>query len=448
MRDAGGECKSGQAPRGCLETVQGGTERHTGAGCGGASGPLLQTAKSSQVVPAHPSPSSQPQAQGADALGASTPETTGEQRPGAAQELQCLRAALESLTDGFCTVDAQWRFTIFNGAARQMLALPAAPLGATLWETFPHARGTDVDGLFSRVMAERVALDFETFYQPLAIWVRVKAFPSGDGIGVSFSDITEARRAQQSLVELTHDLEHRVRERTAALERVNKDLAAFSYTVAHDLRAPLGAIAGFSRALAESAEQKLGPRSSHYLQRIEVAARRMNDMTQAVLSLCSLSRAKLESRLVNLSLVASECFTGLQEAEPGRGSVECKIQPSMWARCDAGLMQVALQNLMSNAWKYSSKSASAKIQVGTQVHGDGEIAYFVRDNGVGFDPAESEKIFEPFHRLHEAEFAGSGIGLATVAKIIQRHGGKVWAESSPGCCATFYFSLGSTAAQP
>jgi len=448
MRDAGGECKPGEAPRGCLEPVQGGTERHTGASCGGASGPLLHRAEGSQVVPENPAPSSQLQAQGTDALRAPTPATTGELRPRAAQELQCLRAALESLTDGFCTVDAQWRFTIFNGAARQISGLPAAPLGATLWETFPQARGTDLETHLSRVMIEQIALDFETFYKPLAIWVRVKAFPSGDGIGVSFSDITEARRAQQALVELTHNLEHRVRERTAELERVNKDLAAFSYTVAHDLRSPLGAIAGFSRALAESAEQKLGPRSSHFLQRIVAAAWRMDDMTQAVLSLCSLSRAKLKSTLVNLSVIARECFTGLQEAEPSRGSVECKIQPSMWVRCDAGLMQVALQNLMSNAWKYSSKNASAKIEVGTQVHEEGELTYYVRDNGVGFDPAEGEKIFEPFHRLHDAEFAGSGIGLATVAKIIQRHGGKVWAESSPGRGATFYFSLGGRVAQP
>jgi light-regulated signal transduction histidine kinase (bacteriophytochrome) len=160
----------------------------------------------------------------------------------------------------------------------------------------------------------------------------VKAIPSGDGIGVSFGDITEARRAQQALLELTHNLEHRVRERTAELERINKDLSAFSYTVAHDLRSPLGAIAGFSRALAESAEQKLAPRSSHYLQRIVAAAWRLDALTQAVLSVCSLSRAKLESTLVNLSVIASECFTGLQKAEPGRGSVECKIQPSIATR--------------------------------------------------------------------------------------------------------------------
>jgi signal transduction histidine kinase len=305
-------------------------------------------------------------------------------------------------------------------------------LGRAFWDVFPDARATIFEAEFHRATQTGATAEFEAFYPGLRIWLRVNAFPFDEGLAVSFADITETRNAVRELADLNQELQERV--------RVHREVESFAHTVAHDLRSPLGAILGFSQALSEAAVNELGPRSSHYLRRIQHAARQMDEMTTAIMTLCRLARAEMNRSVIDLSQIAGECMAALREAEPAR-KVEISIAPCMWADCDPGLTRLALQNLLSNAWKYTGLEDHASIEVGIELGPDKEMHYFVRDNGIGFAAAEAEELFEPFHRLHGDSFAGEGIGLATVKRIIDRHGGSVWAVSQPGKGSTFYFTF-------
>ena len=229
----------------------------------------------------------------------------------------------------------------------------------------------------------------------------------------------------------------------AATEAVNRELEAFSYSVAHDLRAPLRSIDGFSLALLEDCADVLDEAGKQHLRFVREAAQDMAALIDGLLSLSRVTRSELRRETVDLAELARNIFGQLRRAAPGR-VVETVIADDLVAEGDARLLRGLLENLLGNAWKFSGKQAAARIEIGMTQAG-GERAYFVRDNGAGFDMAYAAKLFGAFQRLHSAsEFEGTGIGLATVQRIVHRHGGRVWAESKVGRGATFFFTLWST----
>jgi signal transduction histidine kinase len=231
-------------------------------------------------------------------------------------------------------------------------------------------------------------------------------------------------------------LESRAAERTAQLEATNQELEAFSYAVSHDLRAPLRAINGFSQILIEDHAGALGT-GRQYLDRIRAQARRMGGLIDDLLRFAQMATSELDRRRFDLAHQARDILDELRAAEPDR-RVDVVLPPALPAHGDPRLVRVVLENLLRNAWKFTSKHEGARIELGTSGG-----AFFVRDNGAGFDPARADKLFTPFHRMHTAaDFEGTGVGLATAQRIIHRHGGRIWADSVPGRGATFYFTLG------
>ena len=222
----------------------------------------------------------------------------------------------------------------------------------------------------------------------------------------------------------------------------NRELEAFSYTVSHDLRSPLQHINGFATLLAEDCDGTLDVKGKGYLERIQNGTRRMSELIDDLLRLAKLAKAELKIGKIDLSAVAETAISTFRFKEPAR-DVHVRIEKNIEVQGDPGLVGSAMENLLSNAWKYTSKTPSAIIEFG-RVEGSGGKAFFVRDNGAGFDMKYSAKLFTPFQRMHrDEEFTGHGVGLATVQRIIHRHGGKIWAEAEPGKGATFYFTLGT-----
>ena len=255
-----------------------------------------------------------------------------------------------------------------------------------------------------------------------------------DGI---VEDVSESKEKERRIQRLND----RLRIRTAQLERVNRELEAFSYSVSHDLRAPLRAIDGFSRALLDDHAQQLDDTGRDYLNRVCIAAGNMAALINDLLKLARISRSDLQRESIDLSAIAEEVVASLRQDDPQR-SLAFSAQPGLRANGDPLLLRIVMENLLGNAWKFTGKRADASIGVGSVREG-AETIYFVRDNGAGFDMDYKDKLFGAFQRLHDAnEFPGSGIGLATVERIVHRHGGRIWAESVAGKGSTFYFTLG------
>lgn len=262
----------------------------------------------------------------------------------------------------------------------------------------------------------------------------------GRATGELRGEVAERVRAEGEIRRLNAELEARVKERTAQLEYSNGELEAFCHTVSHDLRGPLRSIDGFSQALLEDFPQDAPEEAKRYIARIRAATLRMSQLIEDLLNLSRVSRAELRREDVDVGEIARQVVAELQAREPQR-EVQVGVWDGMHARADARLLRAALENLIGNAWKFTSKAARPGIEVGRMREGERRI-FFVRDNGAGFDMAYADKLFSAFQRLHGAnEFAGTGIGLATVKRIIQRHGGDIWADAEPGKGAVFYFSL-------
>jgi PAS domain S-box-containing protein len=372
---------------------------------------------------------------------------------------QALRDSEERLS---LTIQASsigtWEWNMETGElgwSARCLAIFGLPPGTQMnYERFINAIHEDdrerIDG------AVRTALDKHEEYDAeiRALWPdgtlhwvisRGRAFYGKDGQplrmrGVAI-DITDRKIAEQELQRFNEELEDRVRQRTAELETMNKEASAFSYSVSHDLRAPLRTMAGFSQALLEDYAGRLDEKGQHYLIRIQTAAQRMGDLIDALLSLSRLTRAEMEIKPADLSAIAQAVVNGLRDGDRSR-NVDVKIEPGMCVKGDPRLLHLALLNLISNAWKFTVHRERAAIEVG-RLNDRPNPAFFVRDNGAGFDMQYASQLFTPFQRLHtETEFAGTGIGLATVQRVILRHHGRIWAEAAEGRGATFFFELG------
>jgi len=371
-----------------------------------------------------------------------------------------LEAALTSMTDAVFISDAEGRFTHLNDAfatfhrfrSQEECAKTLAEYPAIIEVFLPDGTPAPLDTwAVPRALRGETATNAEYTLRRKDTgesWVGSYSFgPIRDRNGlivgsvVVARDITDRKRADEELRRLNTELEQRVRDRTAQLEASNKELEAFAYSASHDLRAPLRGIDGWSLALVEDYGSQLEERALKYLQRVRSETQRMGRLIDDLLQLSRISRAQMNRDTVDLSQAAESIATQLREAHPKR-QLEFTIRPRMTALGDARLLDVALTNLLQNAVKFSGTRDHTHIQFDA-VELEGQTVFTVRDNGVGFDMAYANRLFGAFQRLHsEAEFPGTGIGLATVKRVIHRHGGRVWAEAEPGRGATFYFTLG------
>ena len=320
--------------------------------------------------------------------------------------------------------------------------LAAASLGA--WEQ-----------LLDQLGAGRAAAELELQHRdgtPFPAFIAASA-PNpaqGGNLCVVVSDLTEQKQferlaaAEAALRASAAELEDRVAERTAQLEASNRELEAFSYSVAHDLRSPLRGIDGFSQVLLEDYQDQLDATARHYLERIRKGTQRMGQLIEGLLKMSQLNRSRITPEPVDLSSLAGKILEDCARSDPGR-QVATWVQPGMRLQADRQLLQVVLENLIGNAWKFTAASPAPRIEVAEAAAPGGGRAVCIRDNGVGFDMKYDRKVFEVFERLHQdKDFEGTGIGLAIVQRIIQRQGGQVWAEGEPGKGAAFFFTLGSS----
>ncbi len=351
-----------------------------------------------------------------------------------------LHAVIDATPDAVFVKDLEGRYILVNAAAARFIGLSQdAVIGKHDLDIYPPdtARGFIEDD--KQVLAAGVPRTFEGVARGEGGITQTYLVTKGvirdrDGgivglFGISH-DITARKRADEEL---------RAAKETA--EQASKELEAFSYSVAHDLRAPLRGIDGFSQALLDDYGDRLDAVGLGYLERCRKLAQRMAELIDDLLALSRVTRAELGRESVDLGALARAAIARLQRAEPAR-QVEIVIATNLTGDADPRLLSVALDNLLGNAWKFTSKSSGARLELGSEVTPSG-LAYFVRDNGAGFDQQYAHKLFGVFQRLHtEVEFPGTGIGLATVARIIHRHRGRVWAEGEVGKGATFYFTLG------
>lgn len=359
-----------------------------------------------------------------------------------------LRAIINQFPYDLWVCDAQGRYLLFNRASEKSypsspgktaLEVEGVPLELRLRWQDEHERVLRGETIRNGPFEEVVNGERRSFIVTIAPIVVDEKIIGLTGLSV---DVTELRRAEEAARQLNAELEQRVVERTAALEEANRELQAFSYSISHDLRAPLRAIRSFGQILKDDFGSQLDSQARNYLEKVLQSAQEMNELIDSLLALFRMSKADLRRQPLDLSAEARAVLEALQRTDPER-VVRLRVEEGLWVNADAALMRNSLENLLGNAWKYTAKNAEAVIEFGAEPP-NGERVYFVRDNGAGFDMQYADKLFQPFQRLHRAdEYPGHGIGLATVQRIIQRHGGRIWAEASPGQGATFYFTLGA-----
>lgn len=365
------------------------------------------------------------------------------------------RSLIETTNDWIWEIDENFHFTYSSLKIQTILGYELNNvLGKSILDLIPQNQREEVENEFTELAVRQepfvgVEHSFEDSDGNIAIF-ETSGIPlfNNNGIFQGYrgiaKDITERKKTDRQIARMNDELENKVIERTKMLRIANKELEAFSYSVSHDLRAPLRSIDGFSQALIEDYGDSLDSTATNYLSRVRSAAQRMSTLIDDLIKLAKVSRIELAKKPINLSDIAQSITKSLQEVDPERNA-EFDIQPHLHVIADENLMKVVLQNLLENAWKFTSKEETTCIEIGSKSI-DNEIVYHVRDNGAGFDMNYAKKLFTPFQRLHkEAEFPGTGIGLSTVQRIIHRHMGKIWAEGEPGEGAVFYFTLRTNA---
>jgi PAS domain S-box-containing protein len=349
-------------------------------------------------------------------------------------------------------LDRDGQVRAFNKTAENITGYSRADIERRNWFEVmaPRQQFPRVHDEFERLLAGGEPSTFEmplltaTGDERYIVWQNNPIVENGQTAGtISFGvDITARRRMEEALRTINEQLELRVEERTAELGAANRELESFAYSVSHDLRAPLRGIDGFTQALVEDYGDKLDERALDYCQRVRKAAGRMGHLIDDLLVLSRITRAEMRLEDVDLSAMATDILALLHEREPQR-KLHAHVQAGLRARGDVGLLRILLENLLDNAWKYTHKTNDADIEVGARWENNRQV-FFVRDNGAGFDMAAAGKLFAPFQRLHSAqEYAGTGIGLATVQRIIARHGGRVTASAQVNQGAVFEFVLPS-----
>jgi PAS domain S-box-containing protein len=370
-----------------------------------------------------------------------------------------LQSVLDSMAEGLVAADEQGKFLIWNRAAERIVGYGPAELPTQEWSEhygtylpdevtlFPADQLPLVRAIRGEVSTAEIFLRSARVIQ--STWIEASGSPLKDRDGtvhggvVAFRDITQRKADEREILKLYSELEQRVSERTSQLETANKELESFSYSVSHDLRAPLRHIIGFSKMLLEEFGSTLDPGAQHYLDRIQAGTQKMGLLVDELLSLAKLGRHAIVRQAISLNPVVEEVVTMLEPDIQGR-EVQWVIDDLPLVECDPVLVKQIFQNLLANALKFTRTRAPAIIQVNcTDNTRDGQLVFMVRDNGIGFNMKYVDKLFGVFQRLHRPEdFEGTGIGLATVQRIVQKHGGRVWAEGEVDKGAAFYFTLG------
>lgn len=359
-----------------------------------------------------------------------------------------LRALLQSAPEAMVIVNQEGEIILVNSQAEQLFGYSAAELLHSKIETLIPERDRGIhqnhrSDFFGDPRLRRMGAGLELYARrkdgtEFPVEISLSPLQTEEGLLVSSAirDVTERKKVDQAL----GDQRNQLARSNAELTAKNKELEAFSYSVSHDLRAPLRGIDGFSQALLEDYSDRLDETGKQHLERVRAGAQRMATLIDDLLELSRITRTQIRRQPIDLSDMARSVANELSRQDPRR-AVEFVIARGLQAEGDAALMRTVVENLLGNAWKFTSRRSQARIEFG-RTQANGVSAFFVRDNGAGFDPALAGRLFGAFQRLHaEADFPGSGVGLASVQRAIYRHGGRVWAESAVNQGATFFFTL-------
>ncbi len=357
------------------------------------------------------------------------------------QSEEQIRQIFESITEAVIALDVDWNFTYINNPAEVMLGTTRESLlGKNLWEVYPDARNTVYEVEYRKAVETGISKTFEAYFPPIDAWLGVHLYPHESGLSIYFQNVSEQHKEKYAILDQNYLLEEKVRERTAQLTNAMKELESFSYSISHDLRAPLRAISGYARILEDGHADILNPEALNCISVIRKGVTHMGLLIDEILEFSRLGRKEIKRTWISLNPLVEEIVKGLQTE---RRVVEVTIHKLPDCVGDMLLIKQVYVNLLSNAFKFTKNTLHPHITIGTRQDSN-ETIYYVEDNGVGFDMRYVHKLFGVFQRLHRAEdYEGTGVGLAIVQRIIEKHGGRVWAEGRPDEGATFSFSLGS-----